>query len=68
MLRGAVGSASDSYSVGRSAVNLSLIKGCRCFIEQETLPSMPSTGWFQEQVCAYSYLANHRTIRVPAMV
>ena len=26
------------------------IKGPRCFIEQETLLSLPSTGWFQERI------------------
>jgi len=28
------------------------IKGCRCFLEQETLLSLLSTGWFQEQIQA----------------
>jgi len=28
----------------------SLIKGLRCFLEQETLPLLLSTGWFQEQI------------------
>jgi len=28
------------------------IKGPRCFLEQETLPLLLSTGWFQEQIRA----------------
>jgi len=31
-----------------SVVVLSLIKGSHFYIEQETLPSFHSTGWFQE--------------------
>ena len=31
-----------------SAVSSSPIKGSRCFIEQENLPSLISTDWFQE--------------------
>jgi len=27
-----------------------IIKGPRCFVEQETLPSLLSTGWFQEPI------------------
>ena len=30
----------------------SAIKGPRCFIEQETLLSLLSTGWFQERIRA----------------
>jgi len=26
------------------------IKGLRCFLEQETLPVLLSTGWFQERI------------------
>ena len=33
-------------------VGSSPIKGPRCFIEQETLPLLLSTGWFQEQIRA----------------
>jgi len=29
---------------------LSPIKGPHCFFEQETLPLLLSTGWFQEQI------------------
>ena len=32
-----------------SVVSLNPIKGSCCFIEQETLSSLLSTGWFQEQ-------------------
>ena len=28
------------------------IKCSRCFLEQETLPSLLSTGWFQERIRA----------------
>jgi len=31
-------------------VGSSPIKGPRCFIEQETLPLLRSTGWFQERI------------------
>jgi len=30
-----------------------VIKGCCCFIEQETLPSLLSTGGFQEHIWAW---------------
>ena len=33
-------------------VGSSPIKGARCFPEQETLPLLPSTGWFQERIRA----------------
>ena len=33
-------------------VGSSPIKGSRCFIEQETLPLLPNTGWFQERIRA----------------
>ena len=33
-------------------VGSSHIKGPRCFIEQETLPLLLSTGWFQERIRA----------------
>ena len=33
-------------------VGLSLIRGPRCFVEQETLPLLLSTGWFQEEIQA----------------
>ena len=32
-------------------VGLNPIEGC-CFIEQETLPILLSTGWFQERISA----------------
>jgi len=31
-------------------LGLSPIKGPRCFLEQETLPLLLSTGWFQEGI------------------
>ena len=33
-------------------VGSSLIRGPRCFVEQETLPLLLSTGWFQEEIQA----------------
>ena len=33
-----------------SVVSSSPIKGSRCFLEQETLSSLISTGWFKEQI------------------
>ena len=33
-------------------VGSSPIKGPRCFLEQETLPLLLSTGWFQERIQA----------------
>ena len=33
-------------------VGLSPIKGLRCFLEQETLPLLLRTGWFQERIRA----------------
>ena len=36
----------------RSVVDLKPIKGSRCVLVQETLPSLLSTGWFQEQIRA----------------
>ena len=33
-------------------VGSSPIKGPSCFLEQETLPLLLSTGWFQEQIRA----------------
>jgi len=48
-------------SIGRSPgyfqhllfVGSSPIKGPRCFLEQETLPKLLSTGWFQEWIRAW---------------
>ena len=37
----------------RSVVDLKPIKGSRCVLVQETLPSLLSTGWFQEQIRAW---------------
>mgnify|MGYP006890232915 CR=1 FL=1 len=33
-------------------VGLSRIKGPHCFLEQEALPLLLSTGWFQERIRA----------------
>ena len=45
--RGAVGCTSDSNCRGRG---FGLITGPRCFLAQETLPVLLSTGWFQERI------------------
>jgi len=42
----------DCLTCNQSAVNLSPIKGFRCFLEQETLPLLLSTSWFLEQIQA----------------
>ena len=42
-----------------SVVSLSPIKGPLCFLEQETLLSLLSTGWFQEWIRAWFTEANH---------
>ena len=44
-----------AQSVARLTRNLEVvgsipIKGPRCIIEQETLPLLLSTGWFQERI------------------
>jgi len=36
----------------KEVVGLSPIKGPRCFLEQETLPLLLSTGWFPERIRA----------------
>ena len=37
----------------QSVLSSNPIKGSHCFIEQESLPSLLSTGWFHEQIRAY---------------
>ena len=39
-----------------SVVGSKPIKGFCCFLEQETLPSLLSTGWFQELISAFTML------------
>ena len=46
--RGAVGLTRNVEVVG-----LSPIKSPHCFLEQETLPLLLSTGWFQERIRAW---------------
>ena len=36
----------------RSVVSSSPIETFHCFLKQETLPSLPSTGWLQERIRA----------------
>ena len=37
----------------KTVVSSSAIKGPRCFLEQETLLSLLSAGWFQERIRAW---------------
>ena len=41
------------------------MKGPRCFLEQETLPLMLSTGWFQEQIRGWFH---NRTIKIEGLM
>jgi len=47
--RGTVGSPSDMNRWMPVGHEVEPIKGSRCFLEQETLTSMRSTGWLQER-------------------
>ena len=40
------------YTLNVEFVGSSPIKGHHCFLEQETLPSLLSTGWFHERIRA----------------
>jgi len=41
------------WEIAKGEVTLaSPVKGLRCFFEQETLPLLLSTGWFQERIRA----------------
>ena len=51
-LRGGVAQWVARLTRNVEVVGSSLIKGPRCFIEQETLPLLLSTGWFQERIQA----------------
>jgi len=42
----------------RAVVSLSPIKGLHCFLEQETWPSLLSTGWSQEGIQPWFAYAN----------
>ena len=46
---------SVAHWVARSVyvVGSNTIKGSRCFLEQETLPVLLSTGWFRERLRAW---------------
>jgi len=37
-------------TINWSVLHLNPIKISHCFFEQDTLPSLLSTGWFQEQI------------------
>ena len=43
----------DQLDYTVEVVGLSPIKGPCCFLEQETLPLLLSTGWFQERIRAW---------------
>jgi len=38
--------------VARVTRNVDVVKGTRCFLEQDTLPLLLTTGWFQERIRA----------------
>jgi len=38
-----------SQIIDMSVVGSDSIKGARCFLDQHTLPSLLSTGWFKER-------------------
>jgi len=40
----------ESLTRIRSVVSSNPVKSSRCFIEHDTLPSLLSTGWFQEWI------------------
>ena len=56
---GAVGRMSDSQSVSR---HFELNQGSRCFLEQETLSSFLSKGWFQERTQSQKCLFHNRIL------
>ena len=51
-LRGGVAQWVAHLTHNVEVVGTSPIKGPRCFLEQETLPLLSSTGWFQERIRA----------------
>ena len=57
-----VGYLSGSWIV----VGSNYIKGSRCLLEQETLPSLLSTGWFKEQIRAWFHNTRCRTAKCRA--
>ena len=48
--RGSVAQWVAQLTRNMEVVGSSPIKGPRCFLEQESLPLMLSTGWFQERI------------------
>ena len=50
--RGCVAQCVARLTRNVEVVGSSPIKGPRCVLEQETLPSLLSTGWFQERIRA----------------
>ena len=51
-LRGGVAQWGAHLTRNVEVVGSSPIKGPPCFLEQETLPLLSSTGWFQERIRA----------------
>ena len=49
-LRGGVAQCGARLTRNVELVGSSSIKGPRCFLDQETLPLLLSTGWFQERI------------------
>ena len=41
-----------TWTEGLLRIQRYFLKGPRCFLEQETLPLLLSTGWFQERIRA----------------
>ena len=52
LLRGSVAQWVARLTRNVEVVGSSPIKGPRCFLDQETLPLLLSTGWFQERIQA----------------
>ena len=52
LLRGSVAQWVARLTRNVEVMGSSPIKGPRCFLDQETLPWLLSTGWFQERIQA----------------
>ena len=51
-IQGGVAQGVARLTRNEEVVGSSPIQGPRCFLEQETLPLLLSTGWFQERIRA----------------
>ena len=56
--RGGVAQSVARLTLNVEVVGSSPIKGPRCFLDQETLPLLLSTGWFQERIRAWIHNRN----------